>query len=237
MDYRKWVDAYDYVFPEKKQTTMFLIDHFGSGAICDLACATGNYSIALRKAGFDVEGFDLSEPMVKRAQDKAEKENLDVIFQQLDMMDLDFKDRYDGLFCIGNSLVHLDGVNAIKKALANVYQSLKPGGKGIIQIVNYDRILEKEVKTLPTIVSPPYTMERHYQFKDGRIIFKTVLHKDDRSHTNNVELYPLRQEELKSLLENLGFNRIRFFDGFTKKELNKEESFALVCIFEKSVSL
>ncbi len=41
--------------------------------VLDIACGTGNYTIALEKTGLDMYGLDISREMVKRANDKSDK--------------------------------------------------------------------------------------------------------------------------------------------------------------------
>ncbi|MEM9554093.1 MAG: methyltransferase domain-containing protein [Acidobacteriota bacterium] len=43
-----------------------------TGAVLDLGCGTGNYSIALARDGWQVRAFDLSPKMLERARAKAE---------------------------------------------------------------------------------------------------------------------------------------------------------------------
>ena len=43
---------------------------FSKGSILDLGCATGNYSVALQKMGFDIKGADVNEKYVQRARER-----------------------------------------------------------------------------------------------------------------------------------------------------------------------
>ena len=47
--------------------------------ILDIGCGTGRHSIELAKRGYKVIGVDLSESQLKRAREKAGKQNVQVV--------------------------------------------------------------------------------------------------------------------------------------------------------------
>src|SRR5690606_1972810 len=98
-------------------------------------------------------GVDLDLAMVEAAQAKAKANKLNYTVIQGDMQSLDsiLFEKFDALICIGNSLVHLIGKEEILKALRGFYSRLHSKGMAIIQIINYDRIIEQNIDALPTI--------------------------------------------------------------------------------------
>ena len=63
------------------------------------------------------------------------------------MLDIDkLNKKFDLIFCIGNSMVHLNDNEEILRFLRNCKKSLKVGGYLLLQIVNYDRILVKNIR-------------------------------------------------------------------------------------------
>ena len=89
---------------------------FKPGEILDLACGTGEYSISLAHLGYQVTGVDISEHMIAYAKEKAIKENVNVNFEIDDMLNLSSENRYEGIICIGNALVHLNSDEDVKKS-------------------------------------------------------------------------------------------------------------------------
>ena len=62
---------YDYLFPASPATVAFIDRRVKpDSAILDLACGTGNYSIALANLGCKVTGIDLDEQMIDLARVK-----------------------------------------------------------------------------------------------------------------------------------------------------------------------
>jgi 2-polyprenyl-3-methyl-5-hydroxy-6-metoxy-1,4-benzoquinol methylase len=208
--YSELSDFYDVIFPLDKDTVNFLKNDLKPNAkILDLACVTGDYSIALAKMGFIVNGIDLNGGMIKKAKEKAK--GLDVNFMEYDMTKVReiFKDeKYDLIFCIGNSLVHLGSMGEIREFISNIYEMLSDNGIIVIQIINFDRIFKYNIKSLPVIEKPEEGIEfyRKYDYENRNVLnFKTeIIHKNgevQNKYKNTVTLVPI-------LLRELRFNKI-----------------------------
>ena len=96
--------------------------------LLEAACGTANYSMHLRKR-FRCEGFDLSEDMLKIARKKLPG----IRFRRANMINFDFKKRYDVIICMFSSIGYVRTYSNLKKTIANFSRHLKPGGVLIIQ--------------------------------------------------------------------------------------------------------
>ena len=222
--YEELSKYYDHVFPFNPTTYNFLKNRFKpNGKVLDVATGTGNYSIAFAKDGYDVTAIDLDDEMIRALDKKANHDQYQLKPMVMNMLHLDQleEDGYDGVFCIGNSLVHLQRPEDILVALKEFYKHLKVGGQLAIQIVYYDRIIEQDVKDLPLINRPEVQVKfiRKYDLIDGLIHFKTrlIVGQDNETYDNVITLYPLRSNEFKRLLETAGFSKIEFFGSFDGK--------------------
>lgn len=231
--YEELSKYYDIVFPLGKKKLKFMEERIeGKENILDLAAGTGNYSIELSKHGFNVVAVDLDEEMIRKIEAKNEKEKTNVKPYKLDMKNIDELKKYefDAIICIGNSLVHLDNHGEIKDALEKMYNLLNDDGIVIIQIVNYDRILEYNVKALPLIDRPEAKVRfiRNYELENGKVLFKTKLViNEEESYENCIKLYPLKSQEFIDLLKEVGFKDIKLYGSFDEKEFTLD-SFPLV---------
>ncbi|MEG2018666.1 MAG: class I SAM-dependent methyltransferase, partial [Clostridium sp.] len=146
---------YDYIFPVGKPQVDFISKFSGKPPreLLDVACGSGGYSIELAHQGYNVTAIDLDYAMVEGLRKKAANDNLDIKALQGNMLELRNKvnTRYDLAFCIGNSLVHLEGEEEIEKFFKEMKCILKEDGKLVIQIINYDRVLSQNITSLPNI--------------------------------------------------------------------------------------
>ena len=237
------MNYYDDIFPLNPVTLNFLQKHFQkhhATRILDLACGSGNYSTAMAEKGFDVTGLDLDENMIELAKKKIalRKESKEAglpHFVPGNMLYLSkhLREKFHGVFCIGNSLVHLDSDEKLKTGLNEAAGILKPGGVLIIQIVNYDRILEQNIKELPPIVvkNKKVVFRRLYQYdKINQVIhFTGELSVEGKgSFRETVPLIPLRREKLHAILVDTGFTGLHYWGTFSEEPWKPDSSATIV---------
>jgi glycine/sarcosine N-methyltransferase len=217
---------YDYIFPAGTEQLDFIKNTAGApGArILDVACGSGVYSAELAEAGFQVTATDLDENMVEMARDKADRDGTEFSVVQCDMRELAncLDGSFDCVFCIGNSIVHLESKEDIGNAIRQMGALVMQGGAVILQIINYDRILRHGVNELPTIREDSLGLEfvRKYEFvpEKGIIRFNTRLTigwgEDREEYDNSIELLPLMSGELRKLINEGGFSKVEYFADF-----------------------
>lgn len=232
---------YSEIFPVKKIRLDFIDSAIGQDdiSILDIGCASGELALALAQKGYRVTGIDLDEKMVQVAQRSAGKRGLTAEFRPLDMMEMGQAfppASFDLALCFGNTLPHLDGLEKIKTFLAAVFSILKAGGRLVVQIVNYDRILAQGIKELPRLESENYIFSRHYDPGEmaGYIRFVTELtvKKSGQSIKNSHRLYPLTSGELSQAITGAGFSAFSFL-GDEIGIPYSQESPGLLAIAEK----
>ena len=60
--------------------------------VLDVGCGTGNFSLKLARMGLKVTGIDISDNMLKVAENKARAEGLIIDFINMDAHDMKFED-------------------------------------------------------------------------------------------------------------------------------------------------
>lgn len=221
--YQRISGVYERIFPLNPGQVHFVNRMFpraGDQTLLDVGCGTGLLCQALSPSFKKVVGIDLDEAMLARARAVADFP-LNLNYLGMDMMEMDrhFKsESFDGLLCFGNTLVHLPSLHAISEFCKKSYNLLASKGKLLIQIINYDRILDQQVPSLPTLENDEIRFIRtyHYLEEEHRIAFETILtiKQTKQIIPNKVSLYPLRQSEMEACLKSAGFKDIRFFGNF-----------------------
>lgn len=190
--------------------------------ILDIGCATGELAVQLAAGGAEVTGIDLNEDLIQQAI--STKKHNDLTFQQGNMLELDqdFKpQQFDAVLCFGNTLVHLNSTALILCMLKGACVVLKPGGKLLIQLLNYDYICGEGVETLPVIETEKIRFIRRYQFSnDSDLVgFQTNLEikANNRVVSNETSLLALKSTKLITLLEESGFRNIQLYANFKQE--------------------
>lgn len=242
--YEEISDYYEGVFPMNNNKIEFIVGGLDKSELdmknerlLDVACGIGTDVLELNKRGYQVEGLDLEENMINRAKEFSASQDIHANFRVGSMLELEKQYKEESLgavLCTGNSLVHLEREDQIKTYLKEVYKTLVKGGLCLVQIINFDRVLDQEVKSLPTITNEEANIEfvRLYENVGDRILFKTHLKARGKEYTNEILLYPLRKKIIETMLTEIGYVNAQFFGNF-KGDAYDENSYATIFIAEK----
>lgn len=106
--------------------------------VLDLCCGQGRHSLELARRGVrNVEGLDRSHYLIHRGKATAKKEGLSVKFKEGDARKLPFPpDYFDAVLILGNSFGYFETVQDDLRVLKEVFKSLKPWGKLLIDVTD-----------------------------------------------------------------------------------------------------
>jgi SAM-dependent methyltransferase len=113
----------------------------GHRSVLDVSCGIGTQSIALARNGFWVKASDVSQGAIERARSEAAQRGLVIEFSLCDMRDAFacHGGGFDVVISADNSIAHLLDDEEIVRALASMYECLKPGGGCLLTVRDYDR--------------------------------------------------------------------------------------------------
>jgi len=233
---------YDFIFPLNQMQKKFIVDKLknNKSKILDVGCSTGSLACELAQLGHEVSAIDYDEEMIHKAKEKSEYFGLqsNPSFEVMDMRLIakQFKsENLDMIYSTGNTLVHLLKIDEIEEFCRNVFSLLKTGGALVVQILNYDYILDEKITDLPLIENDKIKFTRTYHFReDGLLDFNTVIEIKEGEHVikSTIPLLPLRKSEFESILRKIGFTDVKCFGNFKGDDLLKN-SIPLVVTAEK----
>jgi len=200
--YQVLANFYDEIFPLKAVHKEFLRSYLAREqikSVLDVGCATGSYVLELNDWGIETAGIDLSPDMIEIARDKGRQRKSQAEFLLKDMRDLsEVSGTFDGILCLGNTLAHLTEEPHLLQALKQF------GVKGrhlLLQLVNYDRVLEQQVTELPEIRTSRLVFQRRYELLDNGLIRFSMelelLAEGIKTQASNL-LVPLTKDKLES---------------------------------------
>ncbi|HTQ38462.1 MAG TPA: class I SAM-dependent methyltransferase [Pirellulales bacterium] len=96
--------------------------------VLEPACGSGRLVVEMARRGFDVTGFDLSQPSLDYLSRKLRQRHLKATVLNADMTKFRFAKRFDGAFCTFNSFRILTTEAAARSHLQSVAAALRPGG-------------------------------------------------------------------------------------------------------------
>ena len=119
---------------QTEEEVQFLCDALGldeDSKLLDVPCGNGRLSIPLGVSVQHVTGVDFSDEFISEAQAAAKTHEARCEFNKIDMRKLEWKDEFDGAFCMGNSFGYFDRKGTLD-FFKSVSRALKPGGRFVL---------------------------------------------------------------------------------------------------------
>ena len=194
-------------------------------SILDVSCGIGTQALGLAALGHAITASDLSPAAVERARLEAARRNLTIDFTVADMRRCAevHGSGFDVVLSADNSIPHLLSDDAIREALENFYECIRPGGITILGVRDY----MTEKRSSPQLV--PYGFRA-----DGGDRYFVIQTRDLDGDRYDVAMYFIREgrgskpatvisgssryyavpiDRLVSLLEEKSFIEIERLDG------------------------
>ena len=99
-----------------------------AGSLLDVACGTGRHLEFLLR-WFEVEGLDLSEPMLRIARDRLPEVQL----HRADMRAFDLGRKFDAVICLFSAIAYATSESELRRTLAAFARHLRTGGVVLVE--------------------------------------------------------------------------------------------------------
>ena len=239
------VDAYDLLIDWPKRLAneepfyRKLFTETGVQRVLDAACGTGHHAAMFHRWGLAVEGADLSPAMIARCRERfGEEEGLRWTVRSFEEL-RGPPGRFDALVCVGNSLALVADLAAVMRAVASMIAALRPGGVGVLQVLNLWRVHEG-----PTL----WQKCEEIQSNEGRRVLLKGLHRvGSRGYIDLVDLrmgpgglvkrvdapifMGIEAENLSAAVRSDGGHDLRLYGSYQEAPYDREKSADLICVF------
>ncbi len=198
---------------EEVQTALGLVKVVEAVDILDICCGPGRHAIALAKLGHRVVGVDRTAPYLKIARQKAKAAGVSVKFEQSDVRQFQRKNAFDLAMSLYTSFGYFDDPEDDRKLLENVYASLKPGGRLLMDMMGKEivaRAFQVRSWSEPepgVLFLEERTVERGWECMGNRWI---LIRGEERIEKKfSIRMYS--GVELKALMLAVGFSEVNLY--------------------------
>ena len=202
---------YNQLFKFNPKLKDFLFPYATKGGYAlDLGCGTGRLTNVIDQLGMHVKGIDLDSHMIEIASQSYPY----LEFKSEDMIEYmkNPSQTYDLITCFGNTIVHLDQ-NLLTQLFTQVSLLLNHHKYFIVQLLNYQKILDQKPESLPDLLHDNLLLKRNYTYFKDYLMFQTILFEnDDVYELGETKLYPYTHHKLIDLALQHGFETEVFGD-------------------------
>ena len=204
----------------------------GKEKILDLACGHGRHSIEFCKRNYKVEGIDINKDFINLAKDTSEEMGLDAQFFEADILDMEYKDNFDTVLFLFNSLGFFNRKDSTK-IFKKINQSLVKGGRAFIDCKNRDHLI-KEIKAYEVYEKGEDLMIDRLSFNpiQGTTTNNRTYIKSGKRYESPFTMYSYNYSDIERFLEGTALKVLKVLGGW-KNEQFDSDSKRIILILEK----
>lgn len=230
MMYQVLAKYYDALVKDDEATSAWvdlIKAHMPKGDIMELACGSGEITIALSKEGYHVSASDLSQDMIHAAMAKPGSNKIN--WSVMDMSKFEDEHTYDGILCLCDSFNYLLSDEQVDQMFSKVYAHLREHGVFIMDMHSLDRLdeFEEEYNEAGKIMSHEYQWTI-YAVED-RIYQNFAFYDEEGRVTLEQHIQRVYDPmDIKTRLEKLGFE-VKIYTDFTQEGICEGEKQFFIC--------
>jgi SAM-dependent methyltransferase len=213
---------------------------FGSPKeIADIGCGIGLDSITLALNGHSVTSFDVSPEMIKHTKSNAEKYNVNINanVSSFESIPKKYFGKFDAVVSVGNTIAHLTKPE-LKSAFKKIYTMLKPSGKVMLHILNYDLIIRRNKRINNIAHKDGLIIIRFYDFYKSHLNFNILSFREETPKDYSLvttKHFPHSAAIIKSYAQYGKFSKINFYGTFDLDKFDRKESKDIFILLQKKL--
>lgn len=228
--YEKLAEFYDDLVKDNQATkdwVSFVKRHFQGTDVLEVACGSGEITIALAKEGYKVTAGDISLEMMDHAKQKTGADL--VSWQLLDMRDLSNFKKFSCICCFCDSLNYLIGDEDVQMFFRQAYDHLYENGVLLFDMHSLDRLCEFEEEFCETGVLRNVPYEWMIFSEDDCIYQNFAFYYSDQAASLEQHVQRVYDPKwIEQILIKTGFT-VEVFTDFDRHGIQEGEKYFYVC--------
>lgn len=222
VDYDMWADYLEHLILEQGEKPLNILE---------LGCGSGNVTEKLLEKGYEVVGIDYSEEMLELAEEKTEEFGNNIIYIQQDLREIDFEVyEIDTVISANDTFNYITDIKDVEHILSYLYPRIKKGGQLVFDISSeykLEHVLGNNTygESFDDMV---YLWENFYDSEQKLVNMDiNFFEKNGSTYERFSEIHIQRAysvEEIKAVLEKIGYQNIKIHADFDKEEGYKNDS-------------
>jgi SAM-dependent methyltransferase len=215
-----WTEIYPFEFPDAvidagvaQVDKALALAGVTAGDALDLGCGPGRHAIPLARRGFRVTAVDLSAFHLAKARERAGALAIELV--RSDMRAFVRPAAFDLALSLFTSFGYFEDPADDLRVLANVHQSLRPGGVLVMDVAGKERMARVLHPTISQRAADgALLVQRHEIVEDwARIRNEWTVVRDGQARTFAFVLRVYSGQELRALLGAAGFSTVTLYGG------------------------
>lgn len=218
---------YSLLFPLNDRQRDFFVHLLAGGPVesaLDVGCGTGEHLAWFSARGVRAFGLEPDAAMFRELRRRSWPGTVPTLVQAgVEALPAAIGERPDLVLCLGNTLPHLPGRDAIGDAVRRMAGVLSPHGRLVVQTVNFDKVLQLRSASFPVIERAlpeggRVAFHREYDLRalPDQVQFKTRLETPAGDRSASWPLVPLRRDELVGFLRDAGLAGIEAYGDYSR---------------------
>jgi SAM-dependent methyltransferase len=249
--YTEILEYYDELFPLKEEVvqlfSQLLAEQQESSTLktvplcrfLNIGCATGTLENRLSGFAMDITGIDKNPRMIETANRRMKRKSSTLRFFEMSALEMGRflkQGSFHIISCIDNTLPYISDEILLRKFFHDTCGLLSPGGKFVIQNINFDGIKTTNPTRLPDLGSVRVTLQRSFlPAENGLVLLDAALELGNGrkiSLQKTTTLLPATRAKMESYAKEAGFAGSEAYSDFALSPWNEESPY-IVQVFTK----